>query len=74
MNSLKLIVFNSHQHLNLLVAYSGIPPENSNHTRGQHQHLPSYPLLRLLSKSDKTSSPERIFDQYHTGTSLVILR
>ena len=37
-----------HQHLNSHVAYPGIPPENSNHTRGQYQHLPSYPLLRLL--------------------------
>ena len=25
-----------HQHLNSHVAYPGIPPENSNHTRGQH--------------------------------------
>ena len=31
-----------HQHLNSHVAYPGIPPENSNHTRGQYQHLPSY--------------------------------
>ena len=37
-----------HQHLNSRVAYPGILPENSNHTRGQYQHLPSYPLLRLL--------------------------
>ena len=36
-----------YQHLNLHVAYSGIPPENSNHTQEQYQHLPSYPLLRL---------------------------
>ena len=36
-----------HQHLNSHVAYPGIPPENSNHTRGQSQHLPSYPLLLL---------------------------
>ena len=51
-----------HQHLKSHVAYTGIPPENSKHTRGQYQHLPSYPLLRLLwSKSDKTSSPERGF-------------
>ena len=33
-----------HQHL----TYPSIPPENSNYTRGQYQHLPSYPLLRLL--------------------------
>ena len=26
-----------HQHLNLPVAYPGITPENSNHTRGQYQ-------------------------------------
>ena len=51
-----------HQHLNSYVAYSGIPPENSNYTRGRYQHLPLYPLLRLLwSKSDKTISPERGF-------------
>ena len=51
-----------HQHLNSHVAYSAIPPEHSNHTRGQYQHLPSYPLLRLLlTKSDKTGSPEREF-------------
>ena len=37
-----------HQHQNSHVAYPGIPPENSNHTRGQYQHLPLYPLLRLL--------------------------
>ena len=37
-----------HQHLNSHVAYPGIPPEPSNHTRGQFLHLPSYPLLRLL--------------------------
>ena len=30
------------------VAYPGITPENSNHTRGQCQHLPSFPLPRLL--------------------------
>ena len=29
-----------HQHLNSHVAYPGIPPENSNHTRGQYQRLP----------------------------------
>ena len=41
------------QHLNSHIAYPGIPPEPSNHTRGQYLHLPSYPLLRLLwSKSD----------------------
>ena len=28
-----------HQHLNSHVAYPGIPPENSNHTQGQYQHL-----------------------------------
>ena len=27
-----------HQHLNSHVAYPGIPPENSNHTRGQTTH------------------------------------
>ena len=37
-----------HQHLNSHIAYPGIPPEPSNHTRGQFLHLPSYPLLRLL--------------------------
>ena len=31
-----------HQHLNSHIAYPGIPPENSNHTRGQYQHLSSY--------------------------------
>ena len=42
-----------HQHLNSLVAYPGIPPENSNHMQGQYQHLPSYPLLRLLDQNLK---------------------
>ena len=37
-----------HQHLNSHIAYPGIPPEPSNHTRGQFLHLPSYPLLRLF--------------------------
>ena len=37
-----------HQHLISHIAYPGIPPEPSNHTRGQFLHLPSYPLLRLL--------------------------
>ena len=60
-----------HQHLNSHVAYPGIPPEPSNHTRGQFLHLPSYPLLRLLwSKSDNKVTRKRILDQYHTGTSL----
>ena len=62
---IRLVLF---QHLNSHVAYPGIPPENSNHTRGQYQHLPSYPLLRLLcSKSDKTGSPESAFS---TGITL----
>ena len=48
-----------YQDLNSHAAYPGIPPEKSNHTRGQYQHLISHPLLRLVrSKSDKTSSPE----------------
>ena len=60
-----------HQHLNSQIAYPGIPPEPSNHTRGQFLHLPSYPLLRLLwSKSDNKVTRKRILDQYHTGTSL----
>ena len=59
-----------HQHLNSHIAYPGIPPEPSNHTRGQFLHLPSYPLLRLLwSKSDNKVTRKRILDQYHTGTS-----
>ena len=37
-----------HQHLNSHVAYPGIPPEPSNHTRGPFLHLLSYPLLRVL--------------------------
>ena len=60
-----------HQHLILHIAYPGIPPEPSNHARGQFLHLPSYPLLRLLwSKSDNKVTRKRILDQYHTGTSL----
>ena len=60
-----------HQHLNSHIAYPDIPPEPSNHTRGQFLHLPSYPLLRLLwSKSDNKVTKKRILDQYHTGTSL----
>ena len=51
-----------HQHLNSHVAYPGIPSENSNHTQWQHQHLPSYPIFRLLkAKSDKSSSPDTRF-------------
>ena len=34
-----------HQHLNSHVVSSGIPPQNSDHTRGQYQHLPSCPPL-----------------------------
>ena len=37
-----------HQHLNSAVAYPGISLKNSNHTRGQYQHLPSLPLFRLF--------------------------
>ena len=49
-----------HQHLNSYVAYPGIPPEISHHTRGQYQHLALYPHFRLLcSKFYQTSSPER---------------
>ena len=60
-----------HQHLNSHVAYPGIPPEPSNHTRGQFLHLPSYPLLRLLwSKSDHKVTKKRILDQYHTSLHL----
>ena len=60
-----------HQHLNSHIAYPGIPPEPSNHTRGQFLHLPSYPLLRLLwSKSDNKVTRKSILDLYHTGTSL----
>ena len=40
-----------HQHLNSHVAYPVIPPENSNHTRRQYQHLPSYPANAHMSKS-----------------------
>ena len=58
-----------YQHLNSHIAYPGIPPEPSNHTRGQFLHLPSYPLLRLpWSKSDNKVTRKRILDQYHTGT------
>ena len=35
------------EQLNSHVAYPGIPPENSNHARGQYKHLSSYPLFRL---------------------------
>ena len=31
-----------HQYLNSQVAYPGIQPGNSNHSRGQYQPLPSY--------------------------------
>ena len=54
-----------HQHLNSHIAYPGIPPEPSNHTRGQFLHLPSYPLLRLLwSKSDNKVTRKRKKKKY----------
>ena len=37
-----------YQHLNLHIAYPGIPPEPSNHTRRQFLHLPSYSCICLL--------------------------
>ena len=65
----------SHQYLNSCVAYPGIPPENSIQHEGNistcHGTLFSdYSDLGLKSKSDKISSPERGFSQYHTGASL----
>ena len=55
------LVFHQHLILNSHIACSGIPPQPSNHTRGQFLHLPSYPLLRLLWSKSDNKSPERGF-------------
>ena len=43
-----------HQHLNSQIVYPGISPENSNHIRGQYQHLPYRTLFSDYSDQSLT--------------------